>query len=44
MDLLLVIYENKSHHVYIKDFNGFMFQKTKNKNQKILLQKFFTLF
>ena len=29
MDLLLVIDENKSH-VYIKDFDRFMFHKTKN--------------
>ena len=34
MDLVLVIYENKSHHVYIKDFERFMFHKTKNKNKK----------
>ena len=31
MDL---INDNKSHHVYIKDFNTFMFHKTKNKNKK----------
>ena len=34
MDLLLVIDENKSHCVYIKDFDRFMFLKTKNKNKK----------
>ena len=34
MDLLLVIDGDKSHYVYIKDFNRFMFQKTKNKNKK----------
>ena len=34
MDLLLVIDENKSRYVYIKDFNRFMFHKTKNKNKK----------
>ena len=34
MDLVLVIDENKSHYVYIKDFNRFMFQKTKNENKK----------
>ena len=28
MDLLLVIDENKSRYVYIKDFDRFMFQKT----------------
>ena len=34
MDLVLLIYENKSHYVYIKDFDRFMFHKTKNKNKK----------
>ena len=34
MDLLLVNDENKSHYVYIKDFDRFMFHKTKNKNKK----------
>ena len=33
-DLLIVIDQNKSHYVYIKDFNRFMFQKLKNKNKK----------
>ena len=33
MDLLLLIDNNKSHCVYIKDFNRFMFHKTKNKNK-----------
>ena len=32
--MLLVIDENKSHYVYIKDFDRFMFHKTKNKNKK----------
>ena len=31
MDLLLLIDENKSHYVYIKDFDRFMFHKTKKK-------------
>ena len=43
VDLLLIIDENKSHYVCIKDFDRFMFRKTKNK-QKILLQKSFTVF
>ena len=43
MDLLLVIDGNKSHYVYIKDFDRFMFHKTKNK-KKILLQELFTVF
>ena len=34
MDLLLLIDENKSHYVYIEDFDRFMFCKTKNKNKK----------
>ena len=34
MDLLLLIEDNKLHYVYIKDFNRFMFHKTKNKNKK----------
>ena len=34
IDLLLLIDDNKSHYVYIKDFNRFMFHKTKNKNKK----------
>ena len=34
MDLLLLIDDVKSHYVYIKDFNRFMFHKTKIKNKK----------
>ena len=34
IDLLLLSEDNKSHYVYIKDFNRFMFYKTKNKNKK----------
>ena len=34
MDLVLITDENKSHYVYIKDFNRFMCNKTKNKNKK----------
>ena len=34
IDLLLSINDDKSHYVYIKDFNTFMFHKTKNKNKK----------
>ena len=33
MDLLLIFEENKSHYVYIKDFNRLMFNKAKNKNK-----------
>ena len=34
MDLLFSIDDDKSHYVCIKDFNTFMFIKTKNKNKK----------
>ena len=34
IDLLLIFDENKSHYVYIKDFNSLIFSKTKNKNKK----------
>ena len=34
MGLLLIFDENKSRYVYIKDFDRFMFSKTKNKNKK----------
>ena len=44
MDLLLLIEDDKSHYVYIKDFNTSMFHKTKNKNKKMVLQKLFTVF
>ena len=32
--LLLISNEFKSHYVYIKDFDRFIFNKTKNKNKK----------
>ena len=34
MDLLLLMDKNKPHYVYIKDFDRFMFHRTKNKNKK----------
>ena len=34
IDLLLLIDDDESYYVYIKDFNTFMFHKTKNKNKK----------
>ena len=34
IDFLLLIDDDKSHYVYIKDFNTFMFHKTKDKNKK----------
>ena len=33
-DLLLLIDNDQSHYVHIKDFNRFMFHKTENKNKK----------
>ena len=44
MDLLLVIYENKSHYVHIKDFNRFMFYKIKSKNKKYFCKSFLQCF
>ena len=34
MDFLLLIDDDKSHYAYIKDFNRFVFHRTKNKNKK----------
>ena len=34
MDLLRVTDDDKSNYIYIKDFDRFMFHKTKNKNKK----------
>ena len=34
MDLLPIFDGDKSHYVYIKDFDRFMFHKTKNKNKR----------
>ena len=34
MDLLLLYEDDKSHYVYIKDFNTFMFHKTKTNKKK----------
>ena len=42
MDLLLVTNENKSLYVDIKDFNRFMFHKTKNKNKKYFCKSYFS--
>ena len=39
MDLLHIIDGDKSHYVYIKDFNRFMFRKTKNKIKKYFCKK-----
>ena len=34
IDLLLLINDDHSHYLYIKDFNTFMFHKTTNKNKR----------
>ena len=34
VDLLLLIHDDKSHYVYTKGFDRFMFHETKNKNKK----------
>ena len=44
MDLLLMSNENKSHYVYIKDFNRFMCNETKNKNKNYLCKCFLQCF
>ena len=36
MDLLLLIDDDKSHYVYIKDFDRLMFHKTKNSSVKVV--------
>ena len=36
MDLLIVTDGDKSHYVYIKDFDRLMFRKTKSKNKKYI--------
>ena len=42
MDLLLISDKNKSHYVYIKDFNRFMCNKTKNKNKNNFCKRCFS--
>ena len=44
MDLLLISNNSKSHYVYIKDFNSFMCNKTKNKNKKHFCQNWLRCF
>ena len=44
MDLFLLIDENKSYYVYIKDFNRFMFHRTRNKNKKYLCKSILQCF
>ena len=44
INLLLLIDDDKSHYVYIKDFNTFMFHKTKNKNKKWFCKSYLQCF
>ena len=44
MDLLLAFNNDKSHYLYIKDFNRFMFDKTKNKNKKHFCKNYLQCF
>ena len=44
LDLLLIIDNDKSHYVYSKDFNRFMFYKTKNKNKKWFCKSYLQCF
>ena len=39
MDLVFIIDEDKSHYVYNKDFDRFMFHKTKIKNNKCFCKR-----
>ena len=44
VDLLLLIDDDKSHYVYIKDFDRSMFHRKKKKKKKKVLKKLFTVF
>ena len=44
IDLLLISKELKSHYVYIKDFDRFMFSETKNKSKKYFCKNCFQCF
>ena len=44
IDLLFLINDDQSHYVYIKDFNTFMFHKTKNKNKKWFCKSYLQCF
>ena len=44
MDLLLISNENKSHYVYIKDCDRFIFSKTKIKNKKYFCKNYLQCF
>ena len=42
--MLLIIDENKSHYVYIKDFDRFIFHRTNNKHKKYFFKSCFQCF
>ena len=44
MDLLLITNKNKSHYVYIKDFNRFMCNNTKCKNKNHFCRSYLQCF
>ena len=44
IDLLALIDDYKSHYVFIKDFDRFMFHKTKNKNKKWFCRSYLQCF
>ena len=44
LNLLLLTQENKSHYVFIKDFNCLMYSKTKDQHKKKSLHVLFTKF
>ena len=44
MDFVLLTDDDKSHYVYIKDFDRFMFHKTKNKNKKWFCRSYLQCF
>ena len=44
LNVLLISNEEKSHYVYIKDFNRLMYSRTKHKEKKTFLNVMFTKF
>ena len=44
VDLLLLIDNDKSHYMYIKDFDRFMFHKTKNKSKNGFVKVIYCVF
>ena len=42
LNLLLITEKDKSHYIFIKDFNRLMYSKVKNQHKKTLLHALFT--